>query len=157
VKRTYTSSSMLSRRKKKLVNPAFQIRWIVNVSLACGFCLAVQGFLLVVTLTRVASTLPEDGSEVIAALPGVLAVVIALSVAILLPFFAFIALSATFRVVGPIHRMENYLRDVANGETVGECKIRKGDHFQPLCSLINEAFAARETPRAKETKEPTAA
>jgi hypothetical protein len=43
---------------------------------------------------------------------------------------------ATFRLTGPIDRIERHLEAVARGEDPAPCRIRKGDEFQELCDRV---------------------
>jgi nitrogen fixation/metabolism regulation signal transduction histidine kinase len=64
------------------------------------------------------------------------------SLLFLVPMTVGVGILATFRIAGPIYRFETYLDQVARGEEVGPCKLRKGDQLQGLCEKINEALAA---------------
>jgi hypothetical protein len=75
------------------------------------------------------------------------------SFGIVLPLTIAVGVLATFRIVGPIYRFETYLRGVLRGDQLGPCKIRKGDAFGEMCTLINEVT---EPARRRETVRPAA-
>lgn len=60
------------------------------------------------------------------------------STALVLPLTLAVGLLATFRIAGPAHRLEVYLRRVRDGEALPDCTLRKGDEFEGLCELIND-------------------
>ena len=62
-----------------------------------------------------------------------------LTVGLMIPLTLFTGILVTFRVAGPVHRFEQHLKAIANGEDPGDCYIRKGDEFTELCELINSA------------------
>jgi hypothetical protein len=48
----------------------------------------------------------------------------------------------TFKIVGPLRRLEAYLQSVAAGERPGPLKFRTGDALQEFPDLVNAAMAA---------------
>lgn len=46
-------------------------------------------------------------------------------------------------MAGPIHSIKNSLRDLIDGEPARPIRIRKGDQFQELASLLNEVIEKR--------------
>ncbi|HBS06302.1 MAG TPA: hypothetical protein DEA96_15140 [Leptospiraceae bacterium] len=46
-------------------------------------------------------------------------------------------------MAGPIHSIKNSLRDLKDGEPARPIRIRKGDQFQELASLLNEVIEKR--------------
>ena len=88
---------------------------------------------------NVAEALPTGGTVLQEEIPAMLTETLVLSFAILLPLTLSIGILVTFRVAGPVFRFEQHLGQIARGEAVGPCRIRKGDEFQELCIVINEA------------------
>jgi hypothetical protein len=130
------------RRRRRIIKPRLQLKLVagfVGVS-ALGFLL--QYLLLAKELTAFADTLPVDGARLLAATPGILAGVLAISFGILFPLTFVVGVLMTFRVAGPIYRFEQYLGAIARGEIPKErCRIRDGDELWELCETINDAVA----------------
>ena len=125
-------------RRTKLIQPRLQL-WLVTsfVGLA-ALGLLMQFLLLGYRLTSPSAEL-ELGAEVADGVPGLLLETLVFSLAVLVPIIFGIGILLTFRIAGPIHRFEQYLRSVVRGEQLGPCKIREGDRVQTLCDLINQA------------------
>jgi hypothetical protein len=47
----------------------------------------------------------------------------------------------TFRVAGPLYRIEMFLKQVARGEKPADCRLRKGDELVEFCEVVNLATA----------------
>ena len=108
------------------------------LSAACISTL-VQVLLLSHSLSALAESLPTEGNVVLEELPRILRNQVLLSFLLMAPLMLAVGILETFRVVGPLYRIERYLRDVAAGTKPGPCKIRKGDELQELCRVVNEA------------------
>ena len=65
--------------------------------------------------------------------------VIGMSSIVLLPLTFVVGILTTFRIAGPLYRMELHLKKIINGEATGPCTIRKGDKLQDFVNLLNEA------------------
>ena len=131
---------MTYRRKRKLVNPRLQGRLaVVFVSISCVSAL-FQVVLLNSSLVSLGQTLPNDGDLMLGAARGLLVRNLLITVLFLVPWILWIGVLATFRLAGPVYRLETYLRDVVDGTAEGPCRIRKDDELQELCGLINDAL-----------------
>ena len=128
-------------RRKKIV-PGFQLRLVLTFVGLCVLCLAAQGILVAERLTKLSERLPAGGEYLIDEVPYLLQEVMLVSFVILLPAVFLIGVFSTFRVAGPVHRFKLYLAQVARGEDVGPCRIRKEDQLHDLCELINQALEA---------------
>jgi nitrogen fixation/metabolism regulation signal transduction histidine kinase len=60
---------------------------------------------------------------------------------LLTPLMLGVGIVATFKIAGPLHNFEQFLRAVRDGQQVEPCQIRKGDELQTLCTLLNEVTA----------------
>ena len=129
------------RRKRKFVKPEIQRSWIMMTMLTIGVTVVAQAILIVHMLTRIASTVPNDGEAVLALLPQYLALCLGLTVLFLAPFFVLVAVLMSFRIAGPVYRLEAYLRQVIEGEKPPDCRLRDGDQLMVLCELVNTAPA----------------
>jgi hypothetical protein len=132
---------MVQQRKKKLINPRLQLRLVVIFLCAAGLAVQVEAILITLTLTRLSRTLPNDGSELLEQLPEFVRTNLLLTFLLLAPLMLGVGIVATFRIAGPLHNFEKFLRAVRDGQQVDPCQIRKGDELQAICTLLNEVTA----------------
>ncbi len=141
-----------TRRKIKLIDPAFQLR-IVAVFVG----LSVLSFLLqglFITSRMGERGLAAGGPAV--ATPNIWVELFVLSIGLFLPLTIAVGIVLTHRIAGPAYRMEQHLRAVLRGEDSSTCKLRKSDELQGLCELMNQTIThLREQPAstAEETAE----
>ena len=130
------------RRRIKLIKPKLQMKLVgVFVGLsALGFLL--QSLHVGLRLSELAATVPEGGAYLMSVMPELPLEILLVSFGMLLPLTVAVGILVTFRIAGPVYRFEKYLKAVIRGEESGPCRIRKGDEFQELCELINEATAS---------------
>ncbi len=69
----------------------------------------------------------------------------------MMPLFIFDTMKVTNRFAGPIRRLRETLRAIANGETTAELKIRSGDYWGGLAEEFNAAMARMSTAVVVET------
>ena len=138
------------RRRIKLIKPRLQLKMVgVFVGLsALGFLL--QSLHVGLRLSELSASMPEGGSYLMAVMPELPLEILLVSFGMLLPLTIAVGILVTFRIAGPVYRFEKFLKAVIRGEEVGPCHIRKGDEFQELCELINEATSAARELRARE-------
>jgi hypothetical protein len=129
------------RRRIKLIKPRLQLKLVgVFVGLsALGFLL--QSLHVGLRLSELAASLPEGGTYLMAVMPELPLEILLVSFGMLLPLTIAVGILVTFRIAGPVYRFEKYLEAVLRGEETGPCRIRKGDEFQELCELLNQATA----------------
>lgn len=132
------------KRRTQLIRPSLQMRLIGSFGAICGLALLTQALVLGALLNRVAATLPSDAPVLARSIPTLLLSAVGLSVALVLPALLLIGVRVTFRVAGPLYRMERHLAAVARGERPGPCSIRRTDHLQEFCLTMNAALAAAE-------------
>ena len=132
---------MSHKRKKKLINPRLQLR-LIGIFL-CAACLAVQveAILITLTLSRLSRTLPTDGPALLEQVPEFVRTNLILTFLLLTPVMLGVGIVATFKIAGPLHNFEQFLRNVRDGKQVEPCQIRKGDELQSMCTLLNEVTA----------------
>ncbi|MEW6071144.1 MAG: hypothetical protein AB1726_00935 [Planctomycetota bacterium] len=130
-----------NRRKKTFVMPEVQRSWALLLLFATATSLVAQAVLLMFLLTRLATTLPNDGDLVLANIQRTLFLALGLTFAFLAPFLVLVGVMVSFRVAGPLHRFESFLRQVIAGERPPDCRLRKGDQLGELCALLNRATA----------------
>ena len=115
-----------------------------------GLGFLLQSLHVGLRLSELAANVPEGGSYLMAVMPELPLEILLVSFGMLLPLTVAVGILVTFRIAGPVYRFEKYLEQVIRGEEVGPCRIRKGDEFQELCELINQATAAMREARADE-------
>ena len=128
-------------RLRKLSRPGLQFRLIGTFTGMAAMALLLQFLLLGGKLTKMLAALPNRGGDVADQVPGVLVSVLALSAIIVLPVMFALGVLITHKIAGPVYRFEEYLGQIARGEAVGPCRIRKGDELQELCTRLNSAIA----------------
>jgi hypothetical protein len=132
---------MASRHKRriKLIQPRLQLRLVGTF---CGLTLLALGLQLLVFLqaiSRIAEELPADHGLLMDAVPTLVWQSTGLALLVVLPLVLFVGVIVTFRIAGPLYRIEKHLCSLIAGEDPGECRLRKGDELQNLCGLVNRA------------------
>lgn len=119
-----------------------------------ALALVLQYLLFARILSDVAAGLPDDGNLMIEVAADKLLAALAISFVVLLPATLWIGIQSTHRIAGPLHRIEQFLRDVREGRARAQCELRRGDELQELCDLANQVTerqrAELATPRALE-------
>ena len=136
---TMSPSMQHRQRRFRVIHPRLQWRLVLTFFGVAALTLCLEYILFVQALSTIAAQLPEDGARVLAVAPERLAWVLALSIGVLFPIVFFVAVTTTHRVLGPLYRIERHLKDVVDGRTKTELRLRKGDELQELCELINRA------------------
>lgn len=138
----------MTQRKQKLIAPRFQLKLIGTFFfLACVSAL-FQALMLHSSLQELEPHLGERSAAMILLLDELFRQNLLIAFAALGPLMLVVGVIITHRIAGPVYRMERHLEAIARGENPGECRIRKGDEFQELCTRINEAVRALEARRA---------
>ena len=125
-------------RTNKLIQPVLQLKLAMGFLLGAILAVVVSWVLLYYTLNQVAADLPNDGIHILNALPRILGINLLFSVLIMTPVLLAVGVFSTFKIVGPIHRFQQFLRGVADGTETAPCQIRKTDHLADFCELLNE-------------------
>ena len=110
----------------------------------CVSCVATffQVTMLNASLASLSGRLPHDGHLLLEATRSILAWNLAATLGLLVPAIVGLGILATFRIAGPIYRMEAHLRSVVEGTARGPCKVRENDELQEFCALLNQALEA---------------
>ena len=130
-------------RRRKLIRPGLQLRLIFLFASIASFSLLLHQLLLFRRLAKLAALAPDGGNWIVGRMPQFVYEDLLVSVAVLVGITFLVGLHETFRIAGPVYRFERFLEAVMGGSESGECRIRKGDEFQGLCSLINQATRAQ--------------
>src|SRR5262249_32523747 len=108
----------MSIRKKRLINPGLQLRLVVVFLCCAGLAVQVEAILIAFTLSRLAEKMPTDGQRLLDAMPEFLTTNLILTFLVLAPLTLGVGIVATFRIAGPLHRFEQFLRAVLAKEQV---------------------------------------
>ena len=127
------------KRRKKLIRPRLQLKLTAISTFVALTALMLQFLLFSRTLAGLASELPNDSFVLLSIGRGELLLALGMSVLVLLPISLAAGVLSTFRVAGPVYRLETYLKQVIDGERPADCRLRKGDELKELCALVNEA------------------
>jgi hypothetical protein len=130
---------MSPTRRKKLIDPALQLKLVGAFTGLAVLGLLLQFLLMMREMTAAARGIPEVGGMLADVMPGVLVRALAVALVVVVPLLLGVGIALTFRVAGPVYRFEQFLGAVARGEQIEPCRIRKGDYFQSLCAKINDA------------------
>lgn len=130
------------KRRIKLVRPGLQLRLVLTLVGVSALAMLMQTVLLGWQLTSLANELPAAGGELAERLPTLLVRVFVLSSVLFLPLLYWVGVQKTFRVAGPVSKLEAHLAAVRDGAVTEPCRIRRTDELQELCVLVNEALAA---------------
>lgn len=127
------------RRHFRIIRPTLQMRLVLTFIGISAFALLLQYILFVrFAVELVAERASSDGLP-LDDIGSRLMQVFAISFFLMLPLTFVVGVLATHKFAGPIYRFEQYLKQVAAGEKPADCKLRKGDDLQSLCTLINQA------------------
>ena len=144
------------KRRRKLINTRLQLRLVlVFVGLAAVASL-FQVFMVNRSILDMSKGLGAEREAFLGELPGVLSANLLLSLGVLVPVMLAVGILVTFRIAGPLYRMELHLKKLVRGQNPGPCSLREGDELQEFCSLLNRAVdvvredATRSQPSASE-------
>ena len=129
------------RRRRELIWPAFQARLILIFTAVGILGVFVQVLLVDYSLQRILSSLNDVNVEAFLGARDLILGSVVLGFLTVLPLLFGIGILVTFRIAGPVHRFETYLRRIAKGEETGPCTLRERDEFHVLCTRINEAVS----------------
>lgn len=129
------------KRKIKLIKPRLQIQLTLIFMSMSVLGLIMQFILFQSTLSQIAAGLPTDGTRLMEQTNGSLMQVLGITLLAILPLTYLVGVLTTFRIAGPVHRMESFLRGVSEHGYTGPCKLRKGDKLQSLCDQLNSTLA----------------
>ena len=125
------------RRRIKLPRPRLQLKMVGAFAGLCVLAMLTQALVLSALLGDLAARLPADSTRLSEAMPGLLGRTLLLTALLVLPGLILIGIRITFRIAGPLVRMEKHLDAVARGEWPGPCRIRAGDELAGLCERLN--------------------
>ncbi len=130
------------KRRIKLIKPRFQNQLTLVFMGMSALGILMQFILFHSTLGKLAAGLPSDGSRLLENMNGALLGVLAITLFAILPLTYLVGVLMTFRVAGPMYRIEQYLKAITKHGYTGPCTIRKGDKLQELVDELNKATEA---------------
>ena len=128
-------------RRVKLIVPSLQVKLTSIFVGMAALSLLLQVGLFTHRLRALARELPNEGGELWGAMRSILVGVFLTSAITFLPVVFVVGILVTFRIAGPMHRLEKHLRAIVRGEHPSDVTLRKGDELQELAGLVNEALA----------------
>lgn len=142
-----SKKKILSYRSRLLIYPRFQL-----TLLGAQLVITIAALLAVITLTEGSySYLKQQGMmlgvplqqpyfQFLDAHAKLVYRYLALALALSFVVSCLSSLLISQRLTGPIYRLRQYFKAVANGEKVEPIHFRKGDFFSDLPNLVNQAF-----------------
>ncbi|MHC4261248.1 MAG: hypothetical protein ACYSWX_01895 [Planctomycetota bacterium] len=131
------------KRRRKLIQPRLQLKLTAISTFVALIALLMQYLLFARSLTSLAAELPEDSLRLLQLGQPELMRTLLTTLVLLLPLSIAVGVLSTFRVAGPVYRLEQYMRSVLAGERPEDCRLRKGDELNELCDLVNEVTRAQ--------------
>lgn len=123
-------------RRRKLIKPRLQLKLTGLFVGLSALSLLLQLVLITNRLTHVALELPNDSDVLLGLSNTVLLQVLAGSFLVFLPLTLLIGVLATFRIAGPLYRIEMFLTAVEAGECPPDFRLRKKDELQDLATQL---------------------
>jgi hypothetical protein len=133
----------MQKRKKHLIKPRLQLLFSLVFLATSGVYVVMQAIFTFAMVTRLQDRFPAEANLLVPEIVGVLKTNVAITFAVLVPLTLMVGVLATFRIAGPLHRFEVYLKAVLRGEDPGECHLRQEDELKELARLITEATRAQ--------------
>ncbi|MDP6762630.1 MAG: hypothetical protein QF903_06520 [Planctomycetota bacterium] len=141
------------KRRIKLIKVSLQTRLTMTFVGMAALSLLLEFLLFLKATGQMAATLPNDGAIVWEEMASLLGGLFLSSLGLCLPLIFAVGILTTFRIAGPVYRMEMFLKEIISGADPGRCRLRKGDQLQELCTLLNAAREELEG-RGSRTDEP---
>lgn len=127
------------KRRIKLIKPRFQNQLTLVFLGLSALGLVMQFMLFQATMSELAASLPTDGGYLVNEMNGTALRVLGISLFVILPLTYVIGVLTTFRIAGPLHRIEMHMESMKKDGYTGPCRIRKGDKLQEFVDKFNEA------------------
>lgn len=144
------SAVIRKRRRKKLIEPRIQLRFVAAFACTAGLAVICQALVLSYLLISLASRAPNDQAFLLESIPRALGLGVLITGGLLLPLSIAVGVLTTFPVVGPLYRFRVFMNAVLAGEHPEPCRIRERDEMHEFCELLNEVT---ETVRAQDQVE----
>ena len=129
-------------RRNILIDPRLQWKFILSFTCLASAAVVFEAIVVNRMLANLSGTMPEGGDVLRSEMTGILFQGIGYTLVLLVPISVTMGMLATFRVAGPLFAIRRYLRRLAAGEEVGDCRIRERDELHDLCDAVNGAVGA---------------
>lgn len=133
---------MINRRKTILINPSLQNRvgLFTGIMAVLSICIGVGSLalfpLLIDAFSQQRTYVPRNILDsLMLSFPWLV-----LGIGMIFSIAVFLGIFYSHRVAGPIHNIENALRNKLNGEKIVSIHLRSTDHFHGLASLLSQAL-----------------
>lgn len=129
----------MSARRRALV-PSIsrhKVRLLGAFGAISALALLLQHLLFSRALHQLARELPSDGELLLGQLDRLMITLLLGSFVVLLPITFLVGMVAAGAWVGPLERMERFLREIARGEAPEDLDLRSGDELNELGRLLN--------------------
>lgn len=140
-------------RRKKLVEPGLQLKVSLWTLCLITATLVIQFLYTLRLFAKIALELPGNPESHFNEFMRQAFHLLAISLGVVLPLTFFVGVLATFRLVGPLKRMQSFLAAIHRGERPPDFRLRKGDHMQEFCTLLNEVTRPLRTANRMEQEE----
>lgn len=104
-----------------------------------ALALLLQFVLFTNVVHGIAVELPNDGEVMMEEFVGRMFFVLAASAFVFLPLTFLVGILTTFRVAGPLYRIERFLVAVAEGGQEPDVRLRRKDRLEALADAANRA------------------
>jgi hypothetical protein len=129
------------KRSIFLINPRFQIRF----SLIICSLVYLSSLIYPFTIMELFNTFSRMNPQAVEALKNAkteLIIFILIYQVIFLGIVFVLCVFMTHKIAGPLYKLSNYLRGIANGAVPTAITFRDGDHFHDLAVDVNNVFDA---------------
>lgn len=139
-----------NRRRKYLIKPAFQVKYAVTISLVVFFLSSFMGSALYGILHHQARMRAMNPMGYVAQIPLVVFISALAFAAVTAAGVGVWSIIVTHRICGPLHVMEGFLLDLANGRSPALRPLRQKDEFKDFYEHFSRAVSFLEARRKSE-------
>jgi signal peptidase II len=125
-------------RRQYITHPKFQISFTVWFVLGVLSIVFILGLTSILTLHFVAATptITEDQRVILRSGAQQIVMAMLILALILTAIFSFVGVYLSYKFVGPLSRLEQWLERYIAGENLPYLKLRKGDELEPAAMLL---------------------
>lgn len=138
-------STKLNRRKKLLINPKFQLKFMknllfLNIAVCATFYGAQSYFFWQARKLGESISLPSDHVFFlfIAEQQRTMTLISLATMATVSLLILAFGLLYSHRIAGPVYRLQKYLKDKAAGAEIGKLSFRENDYFPEMAEALND-------------------
>jgi methyl-accepting chemotaxis protein len=138
-------ATKLNRRKKLLINPEFQVKFMknlvfLNIAICATFYAAQSYFFWQARELGKSIALPSDHVFFlfIAEQQRTMTFISLATMAAVSLIIMVFGLVYSHRIAGPVYRLQKYLKDKAAGNENGKLNFRENDYFPEMAEAVND-------------------